>query len=95
MVIVINFFAFIGILSSVFSVVRYADVLVYRLGEFYGSFIFSFLVVIFEVSLILVLMVIGDVALTLMRDTFYLIIMIVIGGLVGFLLLLGGRKFVI
>lgn len=86
---------FIGILSSVFSVVCYVDVLVYRLGEFYGSFIFSFLVVIFEVSLILVLMVIGDVVLMLMCDMFYLIIMIVIGGLVGFLLLLGGRKFVI
>ncbi|MCP0855252.1 hypothetical protein KU735_23320, partial [Salmonella enterica subsp. enterica serovar Give] len=30
---------------------------------------------------------------TLMRDTLYSIIMIVTGGLVGFSLLLGGRKF--
>lgn len=35
----------------------------------------------------------GDAALTLMRDTLYSIIMIVTGGLVGFSLLLGGRKF--
>lgn len=35
----------------------------------------------------------GDAAPTLMRDTLYSIIMIVTGGLVGFSLLLGGRKF--
>ncbi len=34
----------------------------------------------------------GDAAPTLMRDTLYSIIMIVTGGLVGFSLLLGGRK---
>ena len=35
----------------------------------------------------------GDAAPTLMRDTLYSIIMFVTGGLVGFSLLLGGRKF--
>ncbi len=39
------------------------------------------------------LMATGDAAPTLMRDTLYSIIMIVTGGLVGFSLLLGGRKF--
>lgn len=94
-VIVINIFVLVGILSSVFSVVCYVDVFVYCLGEFYGFLILSLLVVIFEVSLIFVLMVIGDVVLILMWDIFYFIIMIVIGGLVGFFLLLGGCKFVI
>lgn len=89
----INLLALIGILSSAFSVVRHADVLAHRLGEPYGSLILSLSVVILEVSLISALMATGDAAPTLMRDTLYSIIMIVTGGLVGFSLLLGGRKF--
>lgn len=92
-VIGINILALIGILSSAFSVVRHADVLAHRLGEPYGSLILSLSVVILEVSLISALMATGDAAPTLMRDTLYSIIMIVTGGLVGFSLLLGGRKF--
>ncbi|VTM57018.1 calcium/proton exchanger [Klebsiella pneumoniae] len=93
MVIAINILALVGILSSAFSVVRHADVLAHRLGEPYGSLILSLSVVILEVSLISALMATGDAAPTLMRDTLYSIIMIVTGGLVGFSLLLGGRKF--
>ena len=92
-VIAINALALIGILSSAFSVVRHADVLAHRLGEPYGSLILSLSVVILEVSLISALMATGDTAPTIMRDTLYSIIMIVTGGLVGFSLLLGGRKF--
>ena len=89
----INILALVGILTSAFSVVRHADVLAHRLGEPYGSLILSLSVVILEVSLISALMATGDAAPTLMRDTLYSIIMIVTGGLVGFSLLLGGRKF--
>ncbi|WP_435953376.1 sodium-potassium/proton antiporter ChaA [Dryocola sp. BD626] len=89
----INILALVAILSSAFSVVRHADVLAHRLGEPYGSLILSLSVVILEVSLISALMATGDAAPTLMRDTLYSIIMIVTGGLVGFSLLLGGRKF--
>lgn len=92
-VIGINILALVGILCSAFSVVRHADVLAHRLGEPYGSLILSLSVVILEVSLISALMATGDAAPTLMRDTLYSIIMIVTGGLVGFSLLLGGRKF--
>lgn len=92
-VIGINILALIAILSSAFSVVRHADVLAHRLGETYGSLILSLSVVILEVSLISALMATGDAAPTLMRDTLYSIIMIVTGSLVGFALLLGGRKF--
>ena len=88
-----NALALVGILASAFSVVRHADVLAHRLGEPYGSLILSLSVVILEVSLISALMATGDAAPTLMRDTLYSIIMIVSGGLVGFSLLLGGRKF--
>ncbi|MBW7984749.1 sodium-potassium/proton antiporter ChaA [Enterobacillus tribolii] len=89
----INILALVAILSSAFSVVRHADVLAHRLGEPYGSLILSLSVVILEVSLISALMATGDAAPALMRDTLYSIIMIVTGGLVGFALLLGGRKF--
>lgn len=89
----INLIALVAILSSAFSVVRHADVLAHRLGEPYGSLILSLSVVILEVSLISALMATGDAAPALMRDTLYSIIMIVTCGLVGFALLLGGRKF--
>lgn len=89
----VNILALVGILSSAFSVVRHADVLAHRLGEPYGSLILSLSVVILEVSLISALMATGDAAPALMRDTLYSIIMIVSAGLVGFALLLGGRKF--
>lgn len=89
----INLLALVAILSSAFSVVRHADVLAHRLGEPYGSLILSLSVVILEVSLISALMATGDAAPALMRDTLYSIIMIVTAGLVGFALLLGGRKF--
>ncbi|NIF31484.1 sodium-potassium/proton antiporter ChaA [Enterobacter sp. Cy-643] len=89
----INILALVAILGSAFSVVRHADVLAHRLGEPYGSLILSLSVVILEVSLISALMATGDAAPTLMRDTLYSIIMIVTGGLVGFSLLMGGRKF--
>ncbi len=89
----INLLALVGILASAFSVVRHADVLAHRLGEPYGSLILSLSVVILEVSLISALMATGDAAPALMRDTLYSIIMIVTGGLVGFALLIGGRKF--
>ncbi|WNN46190.1 MULTISPECIES: sodium-potassium/proton antiporter ChaA [Winslowiella] len=89
----INVLALVAILSSAFSVVRHADVLAHRLGEPYGSLILSLSVVILEVSLISALMATGDAAPALMRDTLYSIIMIVTAGLVGFALLLGGRKF--
>lgn len=93
LVLTINLISLVAILGSAFSVVRHADVLAHRLGEPYGSLILTLSVVILEVSLISALMATGDAGPTLMRDTLYSIIMIVMGGLVGIALLLGGRKF--
>ena len=93
LVVAINLLALVGILSRASNVVRHADVLAHRLGEPYGSLILSLSVVILEVSLISALMATGGAAPALMRDTLYSIIMIVTAGLVGFALLLGGRKF--
>jgi len=93
LIITINLVSLVAILGSAFSVVRHADVLAHRLGEPYGSLILSLSVVILEVSLISALMATGDAGPTLMRDTLYSIIMIVMAGLVGIALLLGGKKF--
>lgn len=92
-ILIINLISLVAILGSAFSVVRHADVLAHRLGEPYGSLILSLSVVILEVSLISALMATGDADPTLMRDTLYSVIMIVMSGLVGIALLLGGRKF--
>lgn len=89
----INLLALVAILASAFSVVRHADVLAHRLGEPYGSLVLSLSVVILEVSLISALMATGGAAPVLLRDTLFSAIMIVTCGLVGFALLLGGRKF--
>lgn len=97
----INIIALVAILYSAFSVVRHADIFAHRLGEPYGSLILSLSVVILEVSLITAVMSSGsgldangvDPYATLMRDTLYSLIMLVISGFVGISLLLGGRKF--
>lgn len=99
--VLINIIALVAILYSAFSVVRHADIFAHRLGEPYGSLILSLSVVILEVSLITAVMSSGsgldangvDPYATLMRDTLYSLIMLVISGFVGISLLLGGRKF--
>lgn len=88
-----NLWALVAILLSAFSVVRHADVFAHRLGEPYGSLILSLSVVILEVSLISALMTSGNTAPTLMRDTLYSLIMLVMGGFVGLALIIGGHKF--
>ncbi len=93
----INACALASILYSAFSVVRHADIFAHRLGEPYGSLILSLSVVILEVSLITVIMTTSGKensgTETLMRDTLYSLIMLVISGFVGVSLLIGGRKF--
>ena len=98
---VINLISLVAILYSAFSVVRHADIFAHRLGEPYGSLILSLSVVILEVSLITAVMSsssgVGadgiDPYATLMRDTLYSLIMLVLSGFVGISLIIGGRKF--
>ena len=99
--VLINLISLVAILYSAFSVVRHADIFAHRLGEPYGSLILSLSVVILEVSLITAVMSSSpgpgadgiDPYATLMRDTLYSLIMLVISGFVGVSLLIGGRKF--
>ena len=89
----LNILAIASILYSAFSVVRHADVLAHRFGEPYGSLILSLAIVILEVGMIATLMLSGSAGPTMMRDTIYSVIIIIMSGLIGIGLLLGGLKY--
>lgn len=89
----LNVLCIFSILYSAFSVVRHADVLAHRFGEPFGSLILSLAIVVLESSLIVILMLSGSAGATMMRDTIYSVIIIVMGGFIGFALLLGGKKY--
>lgn len=93
LLVLLNILSIASILYSAFSVVRHADVLAHRFGEPYGSLILSLAIVILEVGLISILMLSGAAAPTLMRDTIYSVIIIVMAGFTGFALLMGGHKY--
>ena len=93
LLVLLNILSIASILYSAFSVVRHADVLAHRFGEPYGSLILSLAIVVLEVSLISILMLSGAAGPTLMRDTIYSVIIIVMAGFIGFALLLGGYKY--
>lgn len=81
---------FVAMLWGAFGVVRHADLLAELLGEPYGTLILTMAVVGIEVALISTVMLSGEAAPTLARDTMYAVVMIVLNGLVGTALLLGG-----
>lgn len=89
----LNLVSIASILYSAYSVVRHADVLAHRFGEPYGSLILSLSIVVLEASLISILMLSGSAGATMMRDTIYSVIIIVMSGFIGFALLLGGKKY--
>ena len=89
----VNALAVFSILYSAFSVVRHADVLAHRFGEPYGSLILSLAIVVLESALISILTLSGAASETLMRDTIYSVVIIVMAGFIGFALLLGGWKY--
>jgi len=93
LLLVVNIISIASILYSAFSVIRHADVLAHRYGEPYGSLILSLAITILEVGLISTLMLTGSAGATMMRDTIYSVVLIVMSGFIGFALLMGGRKY--
>lgn len=75
-----------------FAVVRHADALAELLGEPYGTLILTLAVIGIEVSLIAAIMLTGEAAPTLARDTMFAVLMIVLNGLVGLALLIGALR---
>jgi Ca2+:H+ antiporter len=75
-----------------FGVVRHADALADLLGEPYGTLILTIAVISIEIALIAAVMLTGEAAPTLARDTMFAILMIVLNGLIGAALLIGGLR---
>ena len=83
---------FAVVLASVISVVRHADHLALRLGEPFGTILLTLAVTAIEVISISALMLHGHDNPTLVRDTLFAVIMIILNGMVGLSLLLGGWR---
>ncbi|MEM9106715.1 MAG: calcium:proton antiporter [Pseudomonadota bacterium] len=81
---------FVVMLLLSFSAVRHADHLAELLGEPYGTLILTIAVITIEVALISAIMLSGNAAPTLARDTMMAVLMIVLNGIVGVVLLIGG-----
>jgi Ca2+:H+ antiporter len=79
-------------LACIFGVVRHGDHIALRLGEPYGTLILTLAVTIIEVVSIVTMMLHGANNPTLVRDTIFAVVMIVLNGMVGFSLLLGGWR---
>ncbi len=81
-----------AVLGSVLGVVRHADHLAAGLGEPYGTLILTLAVTSIEVISISAVMLHGANNPTLVRDTLFAVVMIILNGMVGLSLLLGGLR---
>jgi Ca2+:H+ antiporter len=81
-----------AMLGSSVSVVRHADQIALRLGEPYGTLVLTLSVTFIEVTSITTVMLHGANNPTLVRETIFAVVMIVLNGMVGFSLLLGGLR---
>ena len=79
-------------MGSALNVVRHADHVSQVLGEPYGTLVLTLSVTAIEVLSISAVMLHGDNNPTLVRDTLFAIIMIILGGMVGVSLLAGGFR---
>jgi Ca2+:H+ antiporter len=80
------------VLGSALAVVRHADRIAEVLGEPYGTLVLTLSVMAIEVMSISAVMLHGANNPTLVRDTLFAIVMIVLGGMVGASLLIGGWR---
>lgn len=83
---------FAVILASALGVVRHAEFISHRLGEPYGTIILTLSITAIEVASITAVMLHGGSNPTLVRDTMFSVVMIVMGGMVGLSLLLGAIR---
>jgi len=83
---------FAAVLGSILGVVRHADHVAARLGEPYGTLILTLAVTAIEVIAISTMMLHGGSNPTLVRDTLFAAIMIILNGMVGSTLLAGGWR---
>jgi Ca2+:H+ antiporter len=89
---VIFLWLFLAVLGSALSVVRHADHLAERLGEPYGTLILTLAITSIEVVAITAVMQHGENNPTLVRDTLFAVVMIILNGMVGLSLLVGAWR---
>ncbi|BBL75310.1 calcium:proton antiporter [Methylomagnum ishizawai] len=83
---------FAAMLGCVFTVVRHADHLADILGEPLGTLVLTLSATAIEVSLMLMIMLTGQQNPTLLRDTVFATLMVLLNGLVGLSLAAGGWR---
>lgn len=83
---------FCAIIGCIFTVNHYADRLAEELDEPFGTLILTLSVTIIEVSLMLVIIFEGNNNPTMLRDTVYATLMIMLNGMVGLSLVTGGWR---
>jgi len=89
---VIFVWLFAAILGSAMCVVRHAEHLAVRLGEPLGTLILTLAVTAIEAASISAVMIHSPHNLSVMRDTLFAVIMIILNGMVGASLLLGAWR---
>ena len=80
------------VLASALAVVRHAERIAEALGEPYGTLVLTLSVTAIEVFSVSAVMLHGENNPTLVRDTLFAIVMIILGGMVGVSLLAGGLR---
>lgn len=80
------------VLASAMAVVRHAETLAERLGEPLGTLILTLSVTFIEVMSISAVMLHGDNNPTLVRDTLFAVVMIIMNGMVGLSLVVGAWR---
>jgi Ca2+:H+ antiporter len=83
---------FCAMIGCIFTVNHYADQLAELLEEPFGTLLLTLSVSAIEVSLMLVVIFEGDHNPTMLRDTVYATLMIMLNGMVGLCLLTGGWR---
>lgn len=79
------------LVGAVISAVHHAELIAHKIGEPFGTLVLALAVTVIEVALILSLMIVrGESAAALPRDTIYAAVMIICNGVVGLCVLLGG-----
>ena len=82
-----------ALVGTVFAAVHHAEVVAHRVGEPFGTLILALAVTVIEVGLIVSIMLAHPEGKpTLVRDTIFAVIMIVLNGLVGLCLIVGGAR---
>lgn len=83
---------FAVVIGSSLGVVRHAEAVSERLGEPYGTLVLTLSITAIEVMSITAVMIHGDNNPTLVRDTLFSVVMILMGGMTGLSLLLGAIR---